>query len=311
MMTLPPRPANGFARALSHGARVGCLMLLIILHAALAIAQSWSTAASEATMYPNCLDPDTSWTCQLLPEGLIYPAYLAGEKESRFRSVWAYERDDGWIWDITLGGRAGLWRHGTAGEWRPEGLQIDIEGAAMPRLDLDEESDLVSADFRFGIPVTYGTARYQTKMAYYHLSSHLGDEFLLSHPGYPRLNFSRDVLVHGHSFYATEWLRLYAEIGWAFASDVSEPWEFQFGAEYRPAWGTGWRGAPFAAVGTHLREEIDFGGNLVTQFGWAWRRSPASGLFRMGLQYYNGKSDQFSLFDRSESKIGLGMWYDY
>jgi hypothetical protein len=294
-----------------HGAINACRILLVVLHTSLACAQPWSTAASEAKMYPNCLDPDTSWACQLLPEGLVYPAYLAGEKESRFRSVWAHERDDGWIWDITLGGHVGLLRYGTAGQWRPEGLQIDIEGAAMPRLNIEQDNDLVAADFRFGIPITYGTARYQTKVAYYHLSSHLGDEFLLSNSGFQRLNYSRDVLVQGHSFYITELLRLYAELGWAFTSDVSEPWEFQFGTEYRPPCGTGWRGAPFAAVGTHLREEVDFGGNLVTQFGWAWRSSAASGMFRMGFQYFIGKSDQFSLFDRSESKVGLGMWYDY
>jgi len=251
------------------------------------------------------------WTWQLLPHGLVYRSYLAGEKESRFRGVWNHDKDNGWIWDITLGGRVGIVRYGTAGQVRPEGFQMDIEGAGIPRLDLEENNDLISADFRFGIPLTYGTERYQVKLAYYHLSSHAGDEFLLKQPGFSRLNFSRDVFVLGYSYYTRPTVRLYGEVGWAFYSDVSEPWEFQFGAEYSPATGTGSHGAPFAAVGAHLRQEVDYGGNLTVQAGWAWRRDPASGLFRFGLEYFNGKSEQFEFFNVTENKVGIGLWYDY
>ena len=250
-------------------------------------------------------------TWQLLPKGLVYRAYLAGEKESRFRSVIAYERDRGWVWDITLGGRVGLLRYGPQGPGRPEGFQVDIEGAGIPRLDPEERRDLDSADFRFGVPFTYGTKFYQTKFGYYHLSSHLGDEFLIKHPSQTRYNYSRDVLVWGHSLYPTPELRIYGEVGWAFVSDVSEPWELQFGIDYSPARCTGFGGAPFAAVNAHLRDEVDFGGNFVAQAGWAWRSSQSSGLLRTGFEYYTGFNDQFSFFREYESKVGMGVWYDY
>ena len=112
------------------------------------------------------------------------PRYLGNEKASRFRGFWNYEKDEGWIWDITLGGRVWLSTLRQLGPSRPEGFEVEIEGAGIPRIDLQEENDLVSADFRFGIPVIYGTESYQVKLAYYHLSSHLGDEFLLKHPGF-------------------------------------------------------------------------------------------------------------------------------
>jgi hypothetical protein len=279
-------------------------------------AQFWSgtdrvTGESRSGRFPGAEADEAVWDHRLLPVGIVYRNYLAGEKESRLRSVWAYRSSDGWIWDITLGGRVGLYRFGTGGEVRPQGWQIDVEGAGFPRLDLEQERDLVSADFRAGVPITYGTDRYQVKLAYYHLSSHVGDEFLLRNPGFPRLNYSRDVLVNGYSLQLAEPLRVYGEIGWAFASDISEPWELQFGVEYSPEWRTGARGSPFAAVATHLREEVDFGGNLVVQAGWAWRGSPASGLLRFGFQYFDGQSDQFSFFDQFERKVGLGLWYDF
>ena len=139
----------------------------------------------------------------------------------------------------------------------------------------------------------------------------MGDEFLLKNPGFNRLNYSRDVLVWGHSVYPQDNWRVYGEIGYAVDCDVSDPWELQFGVDYAPTGRTGGGGAPFAAVNGHLREEVDFGGNFVAQTGWCWRRSPATGLYRLGVEYYNGKDDQFSFFNDSVEKIGVGMWYDY
>jgi hypothetical protein len=251
------------------------------------------------------------YVSQILPQGLIYRAYLAGEKESRFRSVWNNERNLGWKWDISLGGHVGLYRYGTTGNARPEGFQIDIEGAALLRLDPEENRDVDSVDFRFGVPLTWGTEKYQGKLAFYHLSSHLADEFLLKNVGYPRLNYSRDVFVLGQSYYLNPELRIYGEAGYALYSDVCKEWEFQFGIDYAPAVATGIRGAPFAAANGHLRQELNYGGNMVFQVGWAWRRSPASGLFRIGVQYFNGMSEQFSFYRYFENKVGFAIWYDY
>jgi hypothetical protein len=249
------------------------------------------------------------WT--FFPQGLIYRSYLAGAKESRFRSVWNHETNNGNIWDITLGGNVGLVRYGNRGDARPEGFQLGLEGAGLVRLDIDEDRDVDAADYRFGIPLTWGDSIHQVKFAYYHLSSHVGDEFLLKNIGFNRLNYSRDVFVYGHSLYPREDVRIYGEAGYAFYADVAEPWEFQFGIDWSPAGRTGPYGAPFAAFNGHLREEVDYGGNFVVQGGWAWRRSPASGLFRVGGEYYSGKDDQFSFFDQSVQKAGFGIWYDY
>lgn len=252
------------------------------------------------------------WCWQLLPEGLIYRSYLAGVREPRFASGWMHERDLGWIWDIALGGRMGILRYGTHDSRLPQGWQLDIEGASMPRLDLEHGRELMAADFRVGVPLTYGRGWLQTKLAYYHLSSHLGDEFMIRNPTASRINFSRDVLLWGNSFYLSDDLRLYAEAGWAFCSDGgSKPWEFQFGVDYSPAEPSGVYGAPFFAINGHLREEVDFGGNMVVQTGWQWRGGGAGHLFRVGMQYFAGMSEQFEFFNRYEEKLGLAVWYDY
>ena len=121
-------------------------------------------------------------TWQVLPSGLIYPSDLASTKEPRLASQWFYDRHAGWTWDTELGARVGVLRYGTNDGDRPEGFQFDMEGAAFPRLSLEHGEDVVSTDYRVGFPFTYGWDRYQVKLGYIHICSHLGDEYMLVNP---------------------------------------------------------------------------------------------------------------------------------
>lgn len=251
------------------------------------------------------------WTWQFLPDGLIYKSYLAGGKESRFASQWIYEQQRGWLWDVTFGGRVGVLRYGTLDAAWPEGWQLDIEGAAFPRLSLERDRDLVAADFRFGVPLTFRRGRWEGKVSYYHLSSHLGDEYQQTFPEAQRVNYVRDGFVLGVALRPLPDLRLYAEAGWAFYFDGgSRPWQFQFGIDYSPWERAGVFGAPFFAINGRIREEVDFAGSLAVQTGLQWR-GQSGHLLRFGLHYLNGKSDQRQFFAEHEEQIGVGLWYDY
>jgi hypothetical protein len=251
------------------------------------------------------------WSWQLLPSSLIYKSYLAGLKESRLASQHVNISGDGWLWDAVLGGRVGLLRYGDRDPVLPNGWQIDAEGSAQVRLDVTNDVNVRAVDYRGGLPITYGAGRFRTKFGYYHLSSHLGDEFLLENPGYSRLNYSRDCFVLGETFYITERLRVYAELAWAFYSDVSDPWEFQFGVDYSPIAPTGFSGAPFFAANGHLRQELNYSGHFTLQTGWAWVSDENGRLLRLGFQYVNGLSTQYSFYHQFEQQIGMGLWYDF
>jgi hypothetical protein len=251
------------------------------------------------------------WSWQLLPNGLVYPADLASTKEPRLASQWFYERHAGWTWDTELGARVGLLRYGSDDGERPEGFQLDMEGAAFPRLSLEHGEDVVSTDYRIGFPFTYGWDQYQVKFGYMHICSHLGDEYMLANPDVERINYVRNCLLLGGSYFYTKDLRVYAESSWAFEEDGgARPWEFQFGVEYSPAGPTGFYPKPFFAVNGDIRQEVDYGGNICVETGCQWRGA-ANHLFRAGVQYFSGKSDQYQFFKQYEEKIGLGLWYDF
>ena len=291
---------------------------------------------SASSGFPDCFDDlwaPRPWFWQLMPNNLIYTSYLAGPKEPRFATVWYNDTEpsvinpneqNGWLWDSTLGGRVSLVRYGSDPVLHPQGFEVQLEGAAFVRLDPEDDRDLRSADYRFGIPVVYGVGRWQTKLAYYHNSAHLGDEFQIKYPWYERINYVRDVIVWGNSYYLYDWLRLYGEVGYSFFnSGGSEPWEFQYGTELIQARPTGIRGAPFLAVNGISRQELDWGGNVCVQVGWAWRGRRSERLFRLGFEYLYGADPQFEFLRRNQNpfvasdgqtnqnRAGIGMWYDY
>src|SRR6185436_15679363 len=202
---------------------------------------------------------------------LIWHSYLASPIEPRMSAIFLDDVGADTKFDGTVGGRVSLLRYGNSADYRPEGWELDVEGAAFIRQDLSQNSDVDGYDFRVGIPITYGWGPYQMKISWFHTSSHLGDEFMLKHPTFVRLNYSRNSIVWGHALFLTEDIKIYGEVEYGYWVDGgAEPWHFQFGFEYSPVV-RGWRGAPFFAVNGQLRQENDFGGPFTLETGWQWR----------------------------------------
>jgi hypothetical protein len=280
----------------------------------------YAAPASPAYGVPVYVDPSATgvpqtsafWQWRVLPEGVVWQSYWAGAHEPRISGVTFFEQDGVALLDVTLGGRASLLRYGTDGPGRPMGAELQIEGAAFPRLNLDENWDVEATDFRFGLPLVYGREQWEAKFSYYHLSAHMGDEFAIREDALDqRINFSRDCLALALAVYPLPAWRWYAETAWAFHyDDGAEPWEFQFGVDVAEPGPTGPAGAPFFSINGHLREEHNFGGNVVFQAGWLWRGN-TSNLMRVGFHYFNGKSNQFEFFDQFEEQLGGGVWYEF
>ena len=256
---------------------------------------------------------EEAWSWQYFPDSLLYQSYLAGIQEPRFASEWVYQKDLGWLWNATLGGRAGLLRYGTVNSPWPEGVQLDIEGAAFVRMNLEADRDVDGADFRFGVPLTARRGPWQTKFGYYHLSSHLGDEYMVRNRTFNRLNYVRDCLLWGVGYFITPDIRIYSEADYGFnVEDGAKPWKFQFGVEYSPAEPTepGHWAAPFVAINGVVSEETSYSGNITVQTGLQWR-GRSGHLARIGMQYFNGMSDQEQFFRNFEEQLGMGVWYDF
>ena len=254
---------------------------------------------------------DDGWARQWAPAGLIYHSYMAGPLEPRAGLTPFWDGSDGAFADASLGGRVGFFKYGNCDPVHSAGWQLDFYGAAISRLDLKNQEDLVSCDYVFGFPLTYGNEVWQFKFGYAHQSSHLGDEFIVNNPGADRVNYVRDSLVWGTSYYPIPAWRVYGEIGWAVKHDGGAgPWETQFGTELSRPGPTGDHVTPFVAVNGRVREDVNVGGDVNVQAGWL-RRGILGQTLRYGFNFYTGKSSQSQFFRDSEQQLGMGVWYDF
>jgi len=261
-------------------------------------------------------DSVSSWGWSILPRDLLYKSYLGGPREPRLGQGILYLEGTGAIWSLEAGGRAGLIRYGSGPGERPEGWQLDIWGAAFPRLNFNNNLDLDAADFKVGVPLTWSQGPYQAKFEWNHISSHAGDEFLLSHPTFVRIDYLRDSFVLGGGYFVTPDMRLYGDVEYAYNTNGgSKPWHFQFGFDYSPVATSPYQPIrhpqPFFAINADLREEVSYSGGLNIVTGLQWRGVDSSALFRFGFQYYQGQSLQLEFLNDFEELYGIGMWYDF
>lgn len=137
---------------------------------------------------------------------------------------------------VSYGDSLGIYRWCHVGPWNGN-LQIDLEGGLWAVFDpCTYSAPLINADYYVGVPITYAYERWAFRLRGYHISSHIGDEFLLNHPGFDRKNPSAEYFDFFISHDFTEEIRLYAGIGYTLWQDES------------------WQVAPFyAAIGAELR----------------------------------------------------------
>ncbi len=251
---------------------------------------------------------------QLLPDGLLYPTYLAGYKEPRIQWNNVYDtKSRQRITDATLGGRVGIIRNGTRGAANAQGFQLDLEGAVFARILPDAVSTmLVGSDYRVGLFGTWRRGNLAFKSGYYHISAHVGDEFLEANPTFNRINYVRDSLLFGLVYDVRSDVRLYGEIGVAPGTQGgAKMFELQFGTEYSPVARRASTGAPYVAMNAHLREDFNFSGSFNALAGWGWQGPNSGRRLRVGFQYYSGPSIQYEFFDQYENLLGAGVWFDY
>ncbi len=236
---------------------------------------------AEETPYPD-------WELELLPGKVVYAPYLADPRQpytgARLQFPVRKSRD------VKIENVVGTWQ--PLALWEDpdnpdESAEFFIEGAVFSRFDLNQRWDMDGADYRFGFPFAYRYKDVAGKFHVYHLTSHLGDEYI-EREGRSRDIYHLEEAALGYSWQADPSVRLYAEVGAAFyAGPKTESGRGQLGAEWvGPVWE--WNLRPFAALDLQTRNEIDWdvNGNVVAGL-LARGKSGTNGL-RFTLEYFRG-----------------------
>ncbi|MDB5305163.1 MAG: uncharacterized protein JWM97_2712 [Phycisphaerales bacterium] len=199
---------------------------------------------------------------------------------------------------------------------KPAGqFELGIQAAVFAIFNLNADSkDLINADYFVGPIAEYRNGDFSGFLRVYHQSSHLGDEFLLNHPGIKRVNLSYeevDAIASYDLFDKT--LRVYGGGGYLFDTDPTnlKHLAVQYGIEYRgprifPSFGM----IPIAAIDLQNREQNEWSLDLSARAGVQFE-DPAtlSRQVQLLVEYYNGHSPNGQFFTERVQFIGLGLHF--
>ncbi len=198
--------------------------------------------------------------------------------------------------------------------WKGD-LQIDIQAGVWADFNMGhndnpngEWSELVTTDYLVGIPLSYAINKWSYRLRVYHISSHLGDEYMRNNPEVVRLNPSMEALDFFSSYQVTKGIRLYFGPGWIFHSDKTfplKPFYVEYGTEmrffgrrdyYHMIYGT-----PFLAVNVRNWQQHHWQFNVTAQLGYEWSKLQGVGRkVRLFAQYYHGYSVGQFFNDRTD-----------
>ena len=206
---------------------------------------------------------------------------------------------DRWVASADLGDRLSFWIRR-----RPEG-ELEVAGAlaagAFSRFDLEStDNEFIEIHFRVGFQLR---ARYRgvaARAEFYHVSSHLGDEFLLS-SGREPIDVSREALELLLQAAPTPWLLLYGGGGLVVRS--SDPVD-------RPSARAGVELTARPRSRTRLYLSAEAAG--WAEQGWEPMLSAEAGVAmgphsRLGVLFGAGPSRAEQFFRETETLIGLGF----
>jgi len=147
-----------------------------------------------------------------LPEDpVLFRPFVADPREVDYSAGWRFSDQvlDRNVIDVSYGDTIALYRLCNVGPWEGQ-LQFEVEGGLWAVFaPLQETSPLINADYYIGLPITYAFGKWSFRLRGYHISSHIGDEFLLCHPRFHRKNPSAESIDFFASWDATDEIRLY------------------------------------------------------------------------------------------------------
>ena len=207
--------------------------------------------------------------------------------------------------------------------------QIDIQAGVWALFDLDTKhckefqwAELMNSDYLAGIPISFSYQDWSYRLRIYHVSTHLGDEFIGSYPGVVRRNVSYEGLDLIASFNPDQGqVRVYFGPGVILHSDQSYSMKriyFQGGVEARfyPHFGFrsnrhGLYGTPFLAVDIQSWQANHFRFSPTIHLGYEWSKLKSAGRkVRLFGGYHNGNGDGQFFKDKTHY-FSLGLSFGF
>ncbi len=218
---------------------------------------------------------------------------------------------------VTFGDQFPMYRWANIWRWKGD-LQLEIEAGVFAVFNQDRDTKpLRNADYYVGVPLSYAVDKWAFRLRPYHISSHLGDEYMQEHPHRRRKNKSFEALDVFTSYQMTNGLRLYGGVGAVVHSDSEmhvKPLYAEYGFEVRAFRHdfTQLFGQPFLATHFCNAQEHDYRFDATYALGYEWGKIHGVGRkIRLFLEYHDGYSYEGQFSRHKTDYLALRLAYGF
>lgn len=220
---------------------------------------------------------------------------------------------------VSFGDQFPLYRWSNVDIMRQKGdLQLEIEGAVFAIFSQAKPSSpLINADYYVGIPLSFAYGRWAHRMRIYHISSHLGDEYMNNGRHEKRLNKSFEAIDYSFAYNITKQIRVYGVAGVVPHSDSEMPMKplyAEYGMEVRVGRHE-WKqlyGTPYLAMHFENWQDNNWKIDANYALGYEWGKLNGMGKkIRVSLEYHSGYSSDGQFSRRRDDYVQARISYAF
>jgi len=257
---------------------------------------------------------DEEYIDAAMPNHSLFQPLIADPKWPRFTVAYQYYFKDRGLkhaFAPNFGAGFPLYRIVNIGynyEW-----EIGIQAGLFGLMDIGTKtSALINADYFIGVPITYRAGLWSSLIRFYHISSHLGDEFMLTKEGkkIKRINLSYEGI---DTLISYNWnnLRVYGGGGYIVHKEPSyvKPLKLQFGTEYySPNTFMNGKLRPIMGIDIKTEEQGKWYPGVSCKAGVQLESATLiSNKVQLMLEFYSGKSFHGQFYRDKIRYIGIGL----
>lgn len=247
---------------------------------------------------------------EAFPEKLLFPPLMADPRWPRF---------SGTMTKIHKGEQSLLWgaNFGESFPWAGnESWQIGAQMGVFSLWDVTTESDdMINADFLVGLPYTRRWGKTTAMFRLFHVSTHLGDEYVIHHPWVNRVNLSYEAIDVRASYDLDYGFRVYGGGGYLYRRypDDLKPGVLQAGGEWQKSHPIRYGITPYAGVDLQKRQDNGWGTTDVSVRAGVYFNHARlkQRRFSVYADYYRGHNPNGQWFRQLYETSGLGCQFTF
>ncbi len=256
-----------------------------------------------------------------LPQSILYPTQLANPRQVVFAcGVRLNDSVAGQVsTPITFGMQFPVYRWVNMDLFSKTGdLQLDIEGAVFGIFNQTaRDNTLINTEYYIAIPVTFASNKWAHRVRLFHVSSHLGDEYLKTHKHVKRVNKSYEAIDYSVSYFVTKGVRVFIGPGVILHSDSEmslKPLYVEYGMDvhFDKQIRKELYGQPFLSVYFENAQDTNWNINATFAVGYELGRVEKLGRkARLTLEYHTGFSEEGQFSRKRNAYVQFGLSYGF